>query len=69
MTLRRLGKIGDREYAARRDPATDEALAFVCLTCMQDTKPARDAFERHRCKKTPPSAPPANESTPTGGEG
>lgn len=64
MTLRPAGKIGGRPYAVRRDPGTDEALAYVCLECMQDTKPGREPFERHRCKK-PRAESAAAESTPT----
>lgn len=55
--------IGDRSYAVRRDPQTDEARAFVCLGCMQDTKPSREFFERHRCRKAR-SETAAAESTP-----
>jgi hypothetical protein len=51
MTLRPAGTIAGRPYAVRRDPGTDEALAYVCLDCTQETKPGREQFERHKCRK------------------
>ena len=63
MTLRPAGKIEGRPYAVRRDPDTDEALAYVCLDCTQETKPGRGPFERHKCRK-PRAESAATEITP-----